>query len=41
MKTDGVGPTKMVYDVPGAITVQTYTRIVEPTEEFFTGVAAG
>ena len=41
MKTDGVGPTKIVYDVPSAIAEQTYTLLVEPTEEFFSGVAVG
>ena len=41
MKTDGVGPTKVVYDVPAAIAEQTYTLLVEPTDEFFGGVALG
>jgi aldehyde:ferredoxin oxidoreductase len=41
MKTDGVGPTKAVFDVPAEVVRRTYTRVVEPTEEFFNQVAAG
>ena len=41
MKTDGVGPAKVVFDVPGEVVQKTYARVVEPTEEFFNQVAAG
>jgi aldehyde:ferredoxin oxidoreductase len=41
MKTDPVGPTNVVFDIDDSIVQQTYTRVVEPTEEFFNQVAAG
>ena len=41
MKTDGVGPTNAVFDVPAEIVQQTYTRLVEPSDEFFNQGAVG
>ena len=40
MKTDAVGPLKLVFDVPDEVVQRTYERIVEPTEELFTRGAA-
>jgi len=41
MKTDGVGPENVVFDVPGEIVQRTYDRLVEPTDEFFNQGAVG
>ena len=41
MTTDGVGPNKVVFDVPKEIIQQTYVRVAEASEEFFGKVAMG
>jgi len=40
MKTDAIGPMKLVFDIPDAVVQRTYQRLVEPTEGLFRQGAA-